>query len=262
MSIRVLIVDDEPLARTMIRELLNKRVEIEILAECKTGVEAVEAVRRLRPDLMFLDVQMPEMDGFAVLERLTQEERPQVVFVTAHDKYAIAAFEVNALDYLLKPFTPDRFERALERAVHDLSLLQNRAQAQDKLSELLNTLTTMRSSAPAKRRSSDRLVVRDSGRIVFLKANDIDFIEAARDYACIHAVGKTYLLHDTMSNLENTLDAGRFMRIHRSAIVNLSRVTGIDSDGNGESLAVMQDHSRIKISRSCREKLLQKMCGV
>ena len=262
MRIKTLIVDDEPLARAMIHELLKNHHEIEVLAECKTGAEAVDAIQQLRPDLVFLDVQMPEINGFAVLEHLEDSERPEVVFVTAHDKYAIAAFEINALDYLLKPFTPDRFERAVERAVHDLKFLQKREDTQKKLADLLTGLAAAGPSSGTKSAASERLVVRDSGRIVFLKTREIDYIEAARDYACIHAGGKTYVIHETMNHLESTLDSDRFLRIHRLTIINLNLVVGIETDPSGESFAVLQGHRLAKVSRSCRERLLQKMGAV
>lgn len=255
MRIPALIVDDEALAREMIRELLKERHEIEIVGECENGAEALDAIRRLRPELVFLDVQMPELDGFGVLRQLDPGERPEVIFVTAYDKYAISAFEVHALDYLLKPFPPARFQQALDRAIDDLSHRRS-GEIERKLERLLSHLDGREEPSIT---ASGRLVVRDAGRITFLKAEEIDWVEAARDYACVHAGEKIYILHETMSRLEAMLDSRCFFRIHRSTIVNLDRVVGIDLGESGDSSVVMQNQRLLRVSRSCREKLLQKM---
>lgn len=252
MKIHALIVDDEALARDMIRELLKERDDVEILGECENGLQAVEAILRGHPDLVFLDVQMPELDGFGVLRQLEDAERPEIVFVTAYDKYAIAAFEVNALDYLLKPFTPARFQQTLDRAISDL--VHRGSGIRQDLANFLKHLNIRERSTPA----SDRLAVRDAGRITFLKIDEIDWVEAARDYACVHAGDKTYLMHETMARVETML-GNSFLRVHRSTIVNLERVVGIEPDDLGESFVLMRDKRRLRVSRSCREKLLQRM---
>ncbi len=255
MRIQALIVDDEALARGMIREFLKERHEIEIAGECENGVEALAAIRQLHPELVFLDIQMPELDGFGVLSQLDPSERPEVIFVTAYDKYAIAAFEVNALDYLLKPFPPARFQQALDRALDDLSRRRS-GEIGRKLERLLAHLDGREQPLAT---TSGRIIVRDAGRITFLKIDEIDWVEAARDYACIHVGEKIYILHETMARLEAMLDSRYFCRIHRSTIVNLDRVTGIETNDLGESSVVMRDQRLLRVSRACREKLLERM---
>lgn len=212
--LRVLIVDDERISRSGIVRLLAPDPEVRIAGECANGLEAVEAIRSERPDLVFLDVQMPEMDGFEVLRALKPEETPRVIFVTAYDQYAIQAFEVNALDYLLKPFSDERFASALARAK------ASRGASLDKLFE--------GTPAPA------RFVVRSGAKARFIAVQDVDWIESAQNYVCLHAGEDTGLLRDTMSSLEKTLQAAHFVRIHRGLLVNTLRVREISSLGGGE----------------------------
>lgn len=229
-NVRVLIVDDEPLARTNLRVLLRRHPHIEIVGEPGSGLEALEEIRSTKPDLVFLDVQMPECDGFDVLEMLGPAVPPAVIFVTAYDQYAIRAFEAGALDYLLKPFDNARFERALSRA-------------QDKI----------RSYRPES--NTGRLIVRSAGQILFLQPADIDWIEAADYYACLHVGARTHLLRRSMLELEQGLDPNIFCRIHRSAIVNLARVRALQSNRNGEYEVLLDNGSTVPISRRYRRRL-------
>ena len=229
--IGTLIVDDEPLARANIAALLREDPEIVLLGECASGEEAVETIRELRPSLLFLDVQMPDCDGFGVLEALKTDTPPAVVFVTAYDEYALKAFEAEALDYLLKPYDNARFFRVLSRAKTSLA------------------------HRPVEQRRLERIMVRNAGRISFLKAEEIDWIEAADYYASLHTAGKTHLLRRSMADLERDLEPESFCRIHRSTIVNLTRVREICTDVGGECEVVLTDGARLKVSRGYREKL-------
>jgi two-component system, LytTR family, response regulator len=236
-SIRTVIVDDEPLARTNLRVLLLRHPQIEIVGEPGSGLEALEDIRRTKPDLVFLDVQMPEYDGFDVLEMLGGDVPPAVIFVTAYDQYALRAFEAGALDYLLKPFDDARFERALGRA-------------QDKIQR----------HRPASQ-IAERLTVKSAGQILFLKPADIDWIEAADYYACLHIGVRTHLLRRSMSELEQDLDPSVFCRIHRSAIVNLARVRALQLNRNGEYVVLLDNGITLPISRRYRRQLESAVAG-
>jgi two-component system LytT family response regulator len=234
--IRTLIVDDEPLARGRIRDLLAGEADVEVVGECRDGAEAVRALRELRPELVFLDVQMPEMDGFEALAEVAHEPLPLVIFVTAYDQFAIKAFEVHALDYLLKPFDAARFARALARAREHLS--------QRKLEEL-----------EAHRQRLSRFVVRSGGRISFVKAREVDCIEATGNYMRLHVGKESFLVRETMAELEAKLDPARFVRVHRSWIVNLDRVVELQSWFHGGYLALLPGDRRIPVSRRFRDRL-------
>lgn len=238
---RVVIADDEPLARKTIRVLARRDPEVTVVAECRNGAEAIDAVREHKPDLLFLDIQMPRMDGFDVLEVLG-EEAPAIVFVTAYDQYAIRAFEVHAIDYLLKPFTDERFEKALARAKELVRRHDTEREKQAKLTA-------------AHRAFTKRFMVRSAGRVVFLKAEEIDWIEAADYYARLHVGTNGYLIRESMNDLEATLDPNTFVRIHRSAIVNLDRVREMRPLFKGELVVVLQDGTQLKMSRGRREEL-------
>jgi two-component system LytT family response regulator len=230
-SIGTLVVDDEPLARANIVSLLRTDPDVRVLGECSSGVDAAKVVRELRPSLLFLDVQMPGCDGFGVLEELGTDVPPAVVFVTAYDQYALKAFEAEALDYLLKPFDNARFFRALSRAKASLA------------------------RRPTDHRRFERIMVRSAGRISFLRAEEIDWIEAADYYSCLHVGPRTHLLRRSMAELERDLEAERFCRIHRSTIVNLARVRDLCRDLGGEYEVVLRDETRLKVSRGYHEKL-------
>ncbi|MGH9774444.1 MAG: LytR/AlgR family response regulator transcription factor [Candidatus Acidiferrales bacterium] len=247
MRIRTLIVDDEPLGRERIRSLLEGDPEIEIAGECGSGLEALEAIEQAKPDLVFLDVQMPEMDGFEVLSALESEQMPVVIFVTAYDKYAVRAFEVHALDYLLKSFDRDRFEAALRRAKSEIAQRQG-TRIDPRLTALLDDLQR-------QKKILIRLVVRSGGRISFLRAEEIDWIEAADNYALLHAGRDKHLVRETMSSLADRLDPEKFQRIHRSTIVNLDRVRELEPLFHGDYLVRLRDGTELTLSRNYREKL-------
>ena len=248
MKIRTLIVDDEPLARERLRALLSAEPDIEIIGECGDGPEAVESIRRDAPDLVFLDVQIPEIDGFGVIERVGLENAPVVVFVTAYDQYALEAFDVHAVDYLLKPFDETRFAKALGRA---RSAVQ--AQRSGEVSERLLALLRGLRAAPTGR--TERLVVKSAGRLFFLRTEEIDWIESSGNYVCLHVGSETHLLRETMSSLEARLDPATFIRIHRTAIVNVDRIKELQPLFHGEYEVVLRGGARLTLSRSYRDRL-------
>lgn len=234
-KIRVLVVDDEPLARSSLTVLLRLDPEIEIVSECGSGMEALAEIRNSKPDLVFLDVQMPECDGFDVLEMSGRDLPPVVVFVTAYDQYALRAFESGALDYLLKPFDDARFGRALSRA-------------KERIAHGRNPPRTM-----------EWLSVKSAGQVLFLKISEIDWIEAADYYSCLHVSGKTHLLRRSMSELDQELDQGVFCRIHRSTIVKLDRVRGLKLNQNGEYDVLLDNGTRLRLSRRYRKQLQSRL---
>jgi two-component system LytT family response regulator len=241
-TLRAVIVDDEELARGFLRELLRGHSEIEIAAECANGFEAVKVIAENPPDLLFLDVQMPKLDGFEVLELI--EPGPAVVFVTAYDEYAIRAFDAHAADYLLKPFGEERFERALERAKARLG--EHR------------TAPDMAVARPPGQRP-DRIVVKDGTRVHVIPLDKLDYIEAQDDYVALRSGGKRYLKQQPIASLEASLDPARFVRIHRSAIVNLERVARIEPYGKESRIAILADGARLPVSRSGYARLLEAM---
>ena len=247
MSIRALIVDDEPLARERIRTLLKDEPELEIVSESANGSEAVRDIQRLAPDLVFLDVQMPELTGFEVLDRLDPARMPVIVFVTAYDQYALRAFEVCALDYLLKPFDRERFGRALARARSEL----NRRQAGQMNKRVLKLLTELGSG----KKHLEKLMIRAGGRVFFLRAEEIDWIEAAGNYVRLHAGKEAYLYRETMSKLEAQLNPERFARIHRSAMVNVERIKEMQPWFRGDYVIVLRDNQKLMLSRTYRGRL-------
>jgi len=228
---KVVIVDDEPLARNVVRMLVERDPELTVAGEC-SGVDAVELIAREKPDILFLDIQMPEVGGFDVLERAGANSVPAVVFVTAYDQYALRAFEVAALDYLLKPFDDARFYAALLRAKEKA-----------------------RTRTPFVR----RFLVRTRGKVVLVNADDIDWIEAADYYVSIHAGGRTHLLRETMQELESKLDPERFVRVHRSAIVNIDRVQELHPLFRGDSVVLLRDGTQLRLSRSRREEFERRL---
>ncbi len=248
MAIKTIIVDDEPLAREKLRGFLEKESDVEIIGECRDGREALEAIESEKPDLVFLDVQMPEMDGFEVLENLDPEALPTVIFVTAYDQYAIKAFDVHAVDYLLKPFDRERLGKAMERARSE----HERRQAGDarrQLLALLQDVETRREKYPA------RLVIKTSGRVVFLKVDEIDWVDAAGNYVRVHAGAESHMLRETMGRLEERLDPERFLRIHRSTIVNVEGIRELQQQFHGDYLVVLKNGQRLTLSRSYRDRI-------
>lgn len=247
MSIATLIVDDEPLARERIRMLLQDQPEFNVVAESTNGTEALLAIERLTPDLVFLDIQMPELTGFQVLDRLDRGQMPVIVFVTAYDQYALKAFEVCALDYLLKPFDRERFTRALARAREEL---------QRRTAGLVNhQVLKLLSELQQGKKYLDKLIIRDGGRVIFLRADEIDWIEAAGNYVRLHAAKEEYLYRETMANLEAQLNQDRFARIHRSAIVNTERIKELQPWFRGDYVIVLRDNQKLTLSRSYRSRL-------
>ena len=253
-KIRTLIVDDEPIARRNLRALLGGDPEVEIVGECGSGPQAVRLIQANSPDLLFLDVQMPEMDGFEVLKNLDPGQIPAVIFVTAYDQYAIKAFEVQALDYLLKPFNDERFAQALERAKTQLEQ-REAAGLKQRLLALLETEAGR--PAPAPPVYEEKFLIKSASRVFFVKAEEIDWIEAADYYVCLHVGGQNHLLRETMSEMEAKLAPARFLRIHRSTIVNLSRVRSIQARAGGEYAVVLEDGTLLRLSRSRKEQVEQ-----
>jgi len=246
-TIRALIVDDEPLARQRLHRLLQDESDVEIVGECADGGEAVAIIRALSPDLVFLDVQMPVLDGFGVLEALGVDGIPAIIFVTAYDRYALRAFEYNALDYLLKPFDRNRFRKALDRARAHLGSEQGREEAR----QLLGAVEEYKSEGKAL----ERLVVKASGRVFFLRVEEIDWIEAAGNYVRLHVGKEAHLLRDTMSSVETRLDPKRFLRIHRSTIVNIERIQELQPLFHGDYVVILRDGKQLNLSRGYRQRL-------
>jgi two-component system LytT family response regulator len=238
---RAIIVDDEELARSIIREYLADHVEIEIVAECSNGFEAVKAVTELKPDLLFLDVQMPKLNGFEVLELV--ESDVVVIFITAYEQYAVKAFEVHAVDYLLKPFSRERFDEALERAKEKLELREFPPQQ-----EII-------SSARPKGETIERVLVRDGSRVFVIPAEKIDYIEAQDDYIAIKSEGKSHLKKQRLSDLQALLDPKRFVRVHRSYILNIDRLARLELYAKDSRMAILKDGTQLQVSRSGYDKL-------
>jgi two-component system LytT family response regulator len=241
--LRVLLVDDEPPARRRLRALLRDEPGVEIVGECEDGEQAVDAVRRLTPDLLLLDVQMPGLDGFEVIEALGPARRPAVIFVTAYDEYALRAFEVHALDYLLKPFDRARLRDAL---AHARASIAPGALGQ-RLEALLRDVTTSRRAR--------RLIVRSRGRVQFVPVEAIDWIESAGHYVTLHCGRETHLIRDTMTALEGRLDPDRFLRVHRSTFVNVDRIRELQPSFHGEFVVMLRDGTRLQCSRTYARRI-------
>jgi len=240
-KIAAVIVDDEELARAILREYLAAHPEIEVVAECANGFEAVKAVSELTPDLLFLDIQMPKLNGFEVLELIGPG--PAVIFVTAYDQYALRAFEVHAVDYLLKPFTPERLSEALERA--------RQRRERNEASPVPALVKQARASA----KPVERVLVKDGSRVHVIPVAKIDYIEAQDDYVGIRAGGREYLKQDTMAELESLLPAERFIRIHRSYILNIDRLMRLEPYAKDSRVAILSDGTQLPVSRAGYAKL-------
>jgi two-component system LytT family response regulator len=236
-TLRVVIVDDEPLARMVVREYLKPHAGVDIVAECGNGFDAVKAVTELSPDLMFLDVQMPKLNGFEVLELIGRQV--PVIFTTAYDQYALQAFEVHAVDYLLKPFSEERFAEALTRA-------RRRLQSQEATPDIDRLVADARSkSAPL-----ERVLIRDGSQVHVIPVEKIDYVEAQDDYVCFKAEGRQYLKDQTMGALEGQLDPARFVRIHRSYFLNIERIARVELYAKDSRVAILRDGSRLPVSRA------------
>ena len=247
LRMRIVVADDEPLARKRIKSLLADIPDVAVVAECANGRETIDAIRDHAPDVVFLDIQMPELDGFGVLQQIGDISIPAIIFVTAFDQYAIRAFEVHALDYLLKPFDRDRFNRALQRARDHIAggrTAVTHAQIRALLADLKPT-------AP----KDERILIKSAGRAILLAESEIDWIKSAGNYVTIHAAGQTHMLRDTMKSMEQRLDPQAFRRIHRNIIVNINRIKELHAMGNGEYVLKLRDGTKLGVSRRFRRNL-------
>jgi two-component system, LytTR family, response regulator len=251
--IRAIIVDDEPLAREGVRLHLDGSPDIEIVGEAGSGEEAVSLIETIRPDLMFLDVQMPGIDGFGVLEAIGPSLMPVTIFTTAYDEFAVRAFDAHAVDYILKPYDADRFQKALERARGSIRS-RRRSQMDESLGSLLEELRS-------RAQYVERIVVRAGGRIVILRIAEIDWIEAASNYVRLHAGGRDYLLRETMTALEGRLNPADFVRIHRSTIVRVDRIRELEPLFQGDYVVILTDGTRLTSSRGYRDRLQELLQG-
>jgi two-component system LytT family response regulator len=250
-KIRTLVVDDEPIARSHVVALLRDEADVEVIGECSDGIQALEAIERSSPDLLFLDVQIPKLNGFELLEAVGSAHAPAVVFVSAVHDHALRAFEVRAVDYLLKPFSVDRFRSAVSHARAQLT----HRHATTIGRQILDLLPEMRRVSPGR----DRVLVKASGRIYFVRAADIDWCEAAGNYVRLHVGLQTHLVRDTMAHVEADLDPAQFVRIHRSAIVNVDRIQELQSTFGGEYVVLLRGGTRLTLSRGYREGLQSRL---
>ncbi len=244
--LRTIIVDDEPLARERLKRFLRDESDVEIVAECGNGNDAIEKIKELRPDLVFLDIQMPEKNGFDVIRALGPKLIPTVIFVTAYDQYALKAFDVHALDYLLKPSTKERVHRAVGRARDHLSN-GPKDSIDDRLIALIEDLKQ-------EKRYLDRLVVKSNGRVFFLKADEIDWIEAAGNYVKLHTGRDAHMIRETMNGIEGKLDPKKFIRIHRSTVVNIDRIKELHPMFSGDYAVILRDNTELSLSRNYRDR--------
>ncbi|MFQ5675696.1 MAG: LytR/AlgR family response regulator transcription factor [bacterium] len=251
--IRTIIADDEPLAREKLRTLLEGESDIKIIGECVDGLETVNSIKNDNPDLLFLDVQMPELDGLGVLHALNGVKMPTIIFVTAFDRYALKAFEVNALDYLLKPFDRERFQQALQRARRHVRK-EKSGEVNEKLLALLEHFQEGKHNTAAQE-FLERLVIKTGGRVIFLKTHEIDWIEAAGNYVRLYVGKDSHLLRETMTKIETKLDPSHFLRIHRSAIVRIDRIRALQPWFHGEYVVTLQSGKQLTSSRSYRHNL-------
>ena len=251
-KIRALIVDDEPIARRGIRHHLRNSADVEVIGECANGREAVAAIEKQMPDLVFLDVQMPLLNGFGVIEKLETKKLPAIVFITAYDEHAIRAFEINALDYLLKPIDGERFQKTLERVREQLKNSKTR-RLEQKLSALLNNLELKKSGEESN--YLERVAVKEAGRITFLNVNEIDWITAQGNYIQLHAKGKSHILRETMDGIERKLNPQKFLRLRRSKIVRIEQIKELHPLFKGEFAVILKDGKELISSRRYRQNL-------
>lgn len=252
MTYRALIVDDEAYAREIVRSLLAKDSDFELIGSCTNGSEAIEMIGEKRPDIVFLDIQMPGIDGFKVIEQTRAVHTPYYVFATAYDAFALKAFEVNALDYLLKPFDDQRFFETLERAKTALAN-REKADLKDQLSQLLVH------QSQAKKSFLRRISIKTGGRIHFINTEDIDWIEADNQYVKIHCTSKAHTHRQSLTELEGLLDPERFVRVHRSAIVNVNRIQSLEPHFRGDFMITLHNGTKVKLAQSRKENLRQLM---
>ena len=267
MPINVLIVDDEPLARRRIARLLRSEPDVDIVAECGSGREAVDSLKKDDVDLVFLDVQMPDLDGFDVVAEVGADRMPTVIFVTAYNEYALKAFEVHAIDYLLKPVEAERFKKAFDRAREHIGR-KGEAQSGRRLKALLSQLLSeerIADVAPGEAiaahptRYIDRIMVKTDGRVLFVRVNDVDWFEASGNYIRLHAQKQTYMIRETMNALEAQLNPAQFARIHRATIVNLDRIRELQPWFAGDYVVILHDGAQLKLTRTYRDQLQARM---
>ena len=251
-EIKVLVVDDEFLGRERIRSLLSEHADIKIVGECVNGREAVEAIQNLKPDLVFLDVQMPKIDGFEVVEIIGTENMPAVIFVTAYDEYAIRAFEINAVDYLLKPFDKERFEKAVERAKREIKTQESPTEIRENLRELLKEVKT-------EPQFLKRIPVKSANGTTFVPTEEIDWISASGHYLELHIGNETHLIREKLSVIETKLDPRIFMRIHRSTIVNVDRIESLHPIFNGDQLVILKNGRELNLRRNYYDELMTRL---
>ena len=261
-NLRVVLVDDEAPARSLLREDLGAHAGVDVVGECANGFEAVKRIPELAPHIVFLDVQMPKLDGFEVLELLEPDPAtgrvPAVIFCTAYDEYALRAFEVHAVDYLLKPFGRERLAEALDRARERLAAGRQAAEAAKPAGDdavAVSTPTALARTARGPGRFAERIVVRDGTQVHVLHAENVDFVEAQDDYVAIHAGGKAHLKHQALSDLAESLDPARFVRVHRSYVVNVERIARIELLAKDQRVAVLRDGRQVPVSRSGQDRL-------
>jgi two-component system, LytTR family, response regulator len=247
--ISTLIVDDEPLARERIKRFLRDEEGIRLIGECKNGVEAIDTIGREKPDLVFLDIQMPEKNGFDVIKSFDPKDLPTIIFVTAYDQYALQAFDVHALDYLLKPFNRERIKRAVARAREHLD-----HKRMGNIDERLNALIA---DIRGERKYLDRLVVKAVGRVFFLKTDEIDWIEAAGNYVKLHVGREAHMIRETMNGIESKLDPAKFLRIHRSTVVNIDRIKELHPMFSGDYAVILRNGTELALSRNYRERFTE-----
>ena len=258
--LRTIIVDDEPLARRGLKLRLENNESVELIAECSNGEEALLAIAELEPDLVFLDIQMPGMDGFDVIGRLQGDAMPSIVFVTAFDEYAVDAFEVNAIDYVLKPVDDERLATAVQRALDAREREDLEGQKRNLVSACMqltgaNAATVEEIAQGESGTYPDKLSIRDGDEVQLVPVDDIDWVDAAGDYMCVHVAGVTHIMRITMKQLEEHLNPLQFLRVHRSTIVNSNRISSAQSLSNGEFLLTLEEGTRLKVSRSYRDKI-------
>ena len=259
--VKVLIADDEPLARRRSARLLRERDDIEIVAQCSGGIEAVDSIRKLRPDLVLLDIQMPDLDGFAVIAEVGPDAMPQVVFVTAYDQHAIRAFEINAVDYLVKPYTSDRFHEAVNRAIARMNSRPRTTEPESEETKLLSLLQRVFDEderAAGEAAGSDRILVRDRDRIRLVRVRDVDWVESEANYVRLHVGTLSYLIRGNLGKLEEKLAAFGFVRVHRRFLVNVDRVTEVQPWFGGDAVLVLSNNTKVRLSRTFRETFEQR----
>lgn len=249
MKINTLIVDDEPLARDRVKRFLRDESDIRIIGECGNGKEAVAAIKEQKPDLVFLDIQMPEKNGFEVVKALDEQHMPSVIFVTAYDQYALQAFDVHALDYLLKPFNRERLHKAVSHARDQIET--------KRIGNLDERLSSLIADLRGEKKYLERLVVKSVGRVFFLKVDEIDWIEAAGNYVKLHTGREAHMIRETMNGIEGKLDPDKFLRIHRSTVVNIDRIKELHPMFSGDYAVILRNGTELALSRNYRERLLE-----